>query len=458
MTIERTLGDGLPVGGTMTSWQANAIDANHENAIDKRAGQSDVFGSMLVATGSARIIPSVQTGPDASATFHVSVGASLVRVPTLTAARTYTLGHSGATGGDRVLFAIVATGATASGYAEIKNTSGTGLFRLGRVTGDSPNDSAQDDRAEFIMGPDGQWALFGNARSARRRRTFTRSTTWTCPPGVYEVLLEGCGGGGGGAGGTKVPANISGYGTGGGGGGGATRYAHRQEVTPGVVYEIVIGTGGTGGAGSDIGLSPGNPGGDSTFGVLGGAVLKRFPGGGGGRPGLFVQGAAVGLALGGGTIKGWSASGPTGIAVASGYGYSLEVARAPGDGGYGVHGVTGLALQFINAGIHYGMGNNGYTGGAPGAMGLETSLFLGGGGGFGGGGGAGGFGDGGIGGDGGDGVGSPGAAEIGSDGGTPAEFSGAGGGGGGGGGSDDIIPIPGGAGGDGADGRIDVSW
>lgn len=461
MTIERSNANGWGIGEMVTSAQLNATDALHEAAIDKRSGKQDIFMSMLVATGAGRVLATVQTGPDAAATFHVQDGVSIVRVPTLTAARAYTLGHTGATGGDRIVFALHGTGQSPSGYVDIKNTSGTGLYRLGRVTGTIPNDSAQGERAEFIFGPDGQWQLFGNARSTTRRRTFTTTTTWTCPPGVFEILLEGCGGGGGGAGGYKAPASTFGMGTGGGGGGGATRYFHRQEVTPGVTYTITIGTGGAGGAGSGTIPTAGTAGGDSTFAIQGGAVLKRFPGADGGKPGVFVQSAGVvyaGLAHGGGTIKSMTTTGPTGMAIPSGFfGFTVVAAREPGRGGFSIGfapGFTQIAQPLINAGIHWGIGNNGYTGGAPGSFGLESSHY---GGAGGGGGGGGAFGNGGAGGAGGDGASAPGNGVAGSDGTTAAEFSGAGGGGGGAGGGD-TTPPNGGAGGNGGSGRIDISW
>jgi len=73
---------------------------------------------------------------------------------------------------------------------------------------------------------------------------FTANGTWTCPEGVTEVLLIGCGGGGGGggcAGGTRP---------GGQGGGGAPFGVRRASVTPTTVYTVTIGAGGAGGVGA----------------------------------------------------------------------------------------------------------------------------------------------------------------------------------------------------------------
>ncbi len=73
---------------------------------------------------------------------------------------------------------------------------------------------------------------------------FTANGTWTCPEGVTEVLLIGCGGGGGGGGcaGLLRP--------GGQGGGGAPFGVRRASVTPTTVYTVTIGAGGAGGVGA----------------------------------------------------------------------------------------------------------------------------------------------------------------------------------------------------------------
>lgn len=77
----------------------------------------------------------------------------------------------------------------------------------------------------------------------------TSSKNWTCPDGVtlISVLIVGGGGGGGGAG--RNENGSSSYG--GGGQGGACLLVRDIKVTPGQSYQIVIGTGGRGGTGSD---------------------------------------------------------------------------------------------------------------------------------------------------------------------------------------------------------------
>ncbi|HSL86759.1 MAG TPA: MBG domain-containing protein, partial [Bacteroidales bacterium] len=85
--------------------------------------------------------------------------------------------------------------------------------------------------------------------------SFTSSTTWTVPPGVTSIIIEGWGGGGAGGGSTSTGSSFTARG-GAGGGGGA--YAKKTlPVTPGQVLELRVGTGGigasgaTGGAGND---------------------------------------------------------------------------------------------------------------------------------------------------------------------------------------------------------------
>jgi hypothetical protein len=66
--------------------------------------------------------------------------------------------------------------------------------------------------------------------------TATGPGTWTAPAGVRSVSVVAIGGGGGGGGSS---------GNAGGGGGGALTYANNIPVTPGAVYNLNVGTGGT---------------------------------------------------------------------------------------------------------------------------------------------------------------------------------------------------------------------
>lgn len=101
---------------------------------------------------------------------------------------------------------------------------------------------------------------------------FTSNGTWLCPPAVDTIVAVGCGGGGGGRGGGQ---------SGGLGGNGARVITKRLSVTPGVTYNITIGTGGAGGAGdggSGVQFGDfGDPGTDSTI-DDGSSNLITFPG------------------------------------------------------------------------------------------------------------------------------------------------------------------------------------
>lgn len=100
------------------------------------------------------------------------------------------------------------------------------------------------------------------------------NTTWTCPAGVTQVILIGCGGGGGGMGGAKATVNSLAY-----GGYGACVTQQVVTVVPNTTYSVTIGTGGSGGAGraSTGGGNIGNSGGYTVFGFL-----ATFPGAFGG--------------------------------------------------------------------------------------------------------------------------------------------------------------------------------
>jgi hypothetical protein len=81
--------------------------------------------------------------------------------------------------------------------------------------------------------------------------TFTTSGSFVVPAGVTSISAVAVGGGGGGAGGSD-PTNG-----GGGGGASALAYVNNIAVTPGETLTVVVGSGGTAGAGSNVGTSGG---------------------------------------------------------------------------------------------------------------------------------------------------------------------------------------------------------
>ena len=83
--------------------------------------------------------------------------------------------------------------------------------------------------------------------------------TWTCPAGVTSVQVEAWGGGGGGGGVNQNYAEA-------GGGAGGSFVSYVASVTPGNVYQLTVGAGGTGGAGGTATATNGGQGGSSYFG------------------------------------------------------------------------------------------------------------------------------------------------------------------------------------------------
>jgi hypothetical protein len=446
MTISRAYSAGWSIGEIVTSSQLNGLDNNTTYAIDKRDGYGDFFSSVIQATGSGRIISTLRTGGDTDES-HAVIGGQIVRVPTLTAPRTYSLLNAFATGGDRISYYVEGTGHSPSGYVDIVTSQGTGLFRLGMSRGFYAtgiagwNDSAQGDACEVLFNGTG-WELMRGGSPGMRSISFTSTATteWVCPPGVFSVLLFGYGGGGGGGAGTAGGTSAYGYAGSGAGGGAAWPRWYRLPVAPGRVYEAIVGDGGAGGASAG---SSGSPGGDSIFREKSsGNVLATFRGADyGAVAGSVPTNISEAFGFGGSPVRN-----PNSIErslVATGVVKSNVIQifpsfLAPGCGGFGT--TSASATTRGQDGI---ASPDGYAGGAQGAQGTADSSYFGGGGGGGGGGGPGGAGGaGGAGGNGNSSATSSGTA--GSSGTAAAANSGAGGGGGGAGG--------GGAGGGGAAG------
>lgn len=121
-------------------------------------------------------------------------------------------------------------------------------------------------------------------------QVFTSSGTYTVPENVDTLLVFGCGGGGGGGSGGFttgfVTENIA---YGGSGGGGSVPLNATIRVTPLSVITATIGAGGAGGVGTTTTNSPGNAGGNTTFGGL------TFFGAPGGQAGVTYGTGAPGV-------------------------------------------------------------------------------------------------------------------------------------------------------------------
>jgi hypothetical protein len=112
--------------------------------------------------------------------------------------------------------------------------------------------------------------------------TITTSQNWTCPAGVTSITITAVGGGGAGGGSSATDRN------GGGGGGGASARLVNYAVTPGGVYSIVIGSGGTG-----VSANTGNTGASTTV-SFNSTIFLRASGGNGGTRGANNTTAGVG--------------------------------------------------------------------------------------------------------------------------------------------------------------------
>jgi hypothetical protein len=124
---------------------------------------------------------------------------------------------------------------------------------------------------------------------------FTVSNSWTAPAGVTQVEILTVGGGGGGWGNT-----TGGQTPGGGGGGGGVVYNSALTVTPGSLYNIIIGAGGAGGTTS------------SNTGATGSSSIS------GGSTELVTNGTFPN------TTSGWTAAGGTLTTITRGSGYAAQ--------------------------------------------------------------------------------------------------------------------------------------
>jgi hypothetical protein len=192
-------------------------------------------------------------------------------------------------------------------------------------------------------------------------QTFDVNGTWTAPAHVISPINVQCWAAGGGGG---THAN-------GGGGGGGGGYAEAEvEVTPGAVYDVIIGLGGAPGADGDdsyfedgtaVRAGGGSGTSDNTGGTGGagiaGTTLRGGGGGGGGGSGGYgilgpnggLNGGTFGAGSGGGCLGAGGGGGVGGDG--GGLGIPAEDGTAPGGGGGGSEGGTLLAGSGANGRI-----------------------------------------------------------------------------------------------------------
>lgn len=189
--------------------------------------------------------------------------------------------------------------------------------------------------------------------------TVPSTGTYTIPAGVTSITVD-CWGGGGGGGGVGSSANDS---RGGGGGGGACSTI-TFAVTPGTVFNIDIGAGGS--AGSNSG---GNGGTGGTSRMYIGATIYASASGGAGGQGKNNGTAGTGGA-GGSTGLGTVRSGGNGIAGDPAIG-SYDFGGSGGGGaGTTANGSNGNSPVSNNAPVG---GNGGATGGGKGGNGARSA-------------------------------------------------------------------------------------
>jgi hypothetical protein len=429
MSISRVKSPDWGLNEILTSAQANALDTNVTNALDKRSGQTDTLASVVTESGAGRIIKSLVEGADADTTYLVSGANHLIELndDVIGATRTYTLSNTNASNGDEIRIYSRAPAAVTDAFAGkiiVKNAAATTLIEIG------PDEQAMWAAFRFN---DGFWSLaeYGSKRDKLVSQTFTANGTFTVPDGVTEVAVYGVGAGGGGGGGGGGETTTSGGGGGGGGGGGKLGVQQFTGLTPGAGLAVVVGTAGAAGSGGNVGAAgaDGGNGGNSTFDAV---VVGR--GGQGGAPG--ARGNTARYAYGGMPFVHSVAQ----AALVTGT-TTLPALPHSGQGGVG-YNVSSSDPQLAKS--TYGGGTGLNQGGAPGTGFVTAS-----GGGAGGGGGASEWpsGTGAAGGNGSAvGVGGPGSSGT----------ANTGGGGGGGGGGN--INAEGGAGGAGGSGAVRVVW
>lgn len=186
--------------------------------------------------------------------------------------------------------------------------------------------------------------------------TTVGATTWTAPSNITSVQYLVVGGGGGGGGG---------YDTGGGGGGGGGMIlTGTLSVTPGSVYTIEVGAGGSASTNNypSIPETAGGVGGNSIF-----ASITAYGGDGGKGSRTQTGGSGAGGAVQNSSItsaRGGSGGGNAGTSAggSGGGGGGATGAGANGVSGSGGIGGTGLTSSISGSSITYGVGGSGARG------------------------------------------------------------------------------------------------
>ena len=203
--------------------------------------------------------------------------------------------------------------------------------------------------------------------------TFTSSGTFTVPAGVTEISAVCVGGGGGGS-----TSTLSTNGFSGGGGGGGALHWRTLTVSPGTVFDIYVGAGGS--SGSSAGNNNAQNGGETSIKIggtyylragggnkgtynsssqsYGGTTWYGTYGGGGGNGGNGGGGQSGNTGGGGGGAGGYSGNGGNGST-----GTQYNETAGQGGGGGGGTGHNGFALVGIygggGVGILIGQGTSG---------------------------------------------------------------------------------------------------
>ena len=290
--------------------------------IDAATGQLTEIVHVTARTGDVMTIERAQEGTAARVWSANDIAANMMTAGTLS----YILGNFQPL--DATLTALAALTGAANKLAYFNGDDTAALTALTSVGRDIIGKSTIADVLSYL-GLGGVTSL--------RSATFTASGSWTCPSGVTQILLDGCGGGGGGSCGAGSAAN-------GNGGGGASSVIGRVvTVVPGTIYTITIGAGGSGGTSSS---TTGTAGGTSSFGTLlslagGGGASRTAVGSSGGEGGTTGRTGSYYSGLGsfGGAGGGCYLSAPSPGAILDGAG--ITPSQFGGGGGGGVNNAAG---------------------------------------------------------------------------------------------------------------------